>query len=200
MKKRFCLMLAVLLAAGAFASCAARNTETPDAGVSPQGTADAGTVPEPETAPETEEEIPAPPVEDMKGAVLTIMNMTPSAFNWANTQIFAAEMNGEILNDALYAREQKVEELYNCSIEERETTDRGGGDMSAAVKSGDFLCLCGKRAVCKGRRVSRCSHCGTGSRSLNGRGHGTGFRLLMRGIVGTRTRSGTRPGVAALRP
>ena len=140
MKKRFCLMLAVLLAAGAFASCAARNTETPDAGVSPQGTADAGTVPEPETAPETEEEIPAPPVEDMKGAVLTIMNMTPSAFNWANTQIFAAEMNGEILNDALYAREQKVEELYNCSIEERETTDRGGGDMSAAVKSGDHVC------------------------------------------------------------
>ena len=32
MKKRFCLMLAVLLAAGALASCAARDTETPAGG------------------------------------------------------------------------------------------------------------------------------------------------------------------------
>lgn len=140
MKKRFCLMLAVLLAAGVLASCAARDTETPAGGDVPQGIPDAAAAPGPETAPETEEEIPAPPVEDMKGAVLTIMNMTPAAFNWANTQIFAPEMNGEILNDALYAREQKVEELYNCSIEERETTNASGGDMATAVKSGDHVC------------------------------------------------------------
>ena len=141
MKKAFCLILAIMLSAGAFASCAARDTETSSAAAdTPQSAADPTVSPENDVLPETEEEFPAPPVEDMSGAVLTIMNMTPSAFNWANTQIFAEEMNGEILNDALFSREQTVEELYSCAIEERQTTNSSGNDMAVAVKSGDHVC------------------------------------------------------------
>ncbi|MCR4905658.1 MAG: hypothetical protein K6A33_06210, partial [Clostridiales bacterium] len=96
--------------------------------------------PAPETAPETEEQLPAPEVKNMGGAVLTIMNMTPEAFNWADTRMFAEETNGEILNDALFSREQKVEELYGCSLEELKTQNNSGADMSKAVKAGDHVC------------------------------------------------------------
>ncbi len=140
MKRHFCLILAVLLTAGCLFSCAAGD-ENGDGGAAPADAADpAASAPSSETAPEEEDSLPAPAVEDMKGAVLTIMNMTPSAFNWANTLIFAPELNGEVLNDALYTREQKVEELYNCSIEERETNSSSGGDMVSAVNSGDPVC------------------------------------------------------------
>ena len=140
MKRQFCLILAVLLTAGCLFSCAAGD-ETGDGGAAPVGGGSPeASAPSPETAPEPEDSLPAPAVEDMKGAVLTIMNMTPTAFNWANTLIFAPELNGEVLNDALYAREQKVEELYNCSIEERETNTSGGGDMVSAVNAGDRVC------------------------------------------------------------
>ena len=144
MKKQLCLLFAVMLAAGSLLSCSSGgggNGDSAEEGQTPGGNAvtDAST-PAPETAAETEEHLPEPEAEDMNGAVLTIMNMTPAAFNWANTQIFASEMNGEILNDALFSREQKVEERYNCSVEELETTDSSGGNMARAVRAGDHAC------------------------------------------------------------
>ncbi len=141
-KRTLCLLLAAILTAEAFASCASGGVENGDGeeqNANGAGEADVSAT-APETAPETEEELPAPPVEDMKGATLTIMNMTPAAFNWADTRMFAAEMNGEVLNDALFSREQKVEELYNCSVEERETSNSSGGEMIPAVKAGDHVC------------------------------------------------------------
>ena len=146
MKKSLCVLLSLLLAAGTLCLASGCSTggengdgsENPAQAVTPSEGGDEN--PAPETAPETDEKLPAPPVEDMGGAVLTILNMTPEAFNWADTRMFAAEMDGEILNDALYSREQKVEELYNASLEERQTTNNGGADLTKAVKSGDHIC------------------------------------------------------------
>ncbi len=139
MKKVICILLAVLLACGMLASCSDSGVNS---GSETDGSAPAaveeGDAPAPETAPETEEALPAPEVRDLSGAVLTIMNMTPASFNWADTRMFAEETNGEILNDALYNREQKVEELYNCSLEELLTQHNSGGDMAKGVKAGDM--------------------------------------------------------------
>ena len=141
MKKQLCLILAALLASGTLLSCASGGTENGDSPEqTPGGDGVTDASPSPETQPETEEHLPAPEVEDMNGAVLTIMNMTPAAFNWADTRMFAAELDGEVLNDALFSREQKVEELYNCSIEELEPSNNSGGDMQRAVKAGDHVC------------------------------------------------------------
>ncbi|MGN1409823.1 MAG: hypothetical protein ACI4XJ_06565 [Eubacteriales bacterium] len=70
-----------------------------------------------ETA-ETEEDLPAPAVENLDGAELRLLNYTQESFNWANAQIFASDITGETLNDALYNREKKVEDSYDCVIEE----------------------------------------------------------------------------------
>lgn len=98
---------------------------------------DAGTVKEKasaETEPETESI--APEVQNMNGAVLTILNYTPESFNWANTQIFASDLTGETLNDALYQREQKLEQDYNCSLEELASGDVLG-TLQTSVTAGD---------------------------------------------------------------
>lgn len=82
--------------------------------------------------------LPAPAVTDMNGAELRIMNSTPESFNWATTTILVEEADGDILNDALFNRERKVEELYNCSIVEIPEIN---GDMDTkipnAVAAGD---------------------------------------------------------------
>ncbi len=62
--------------------------------------------------------LPAPAVTDMNGAELRIINSTPDTFNWATTTILVEEADGDVLNDALFNRERKVEELYNCAIVE----------------------------------------------------------------------------------
>ena len=131
-------LLTILLLASLLLSSCANNTET-----SPENTPDAPAgdsltdAPAAEEAvPETEEELPAPAVEDMGGAVLTVLNYTPESFNWANTLMFADELNGETLNDALFERERKVEELYNCSLEEL-ASGSVVSDITNSVTAGD---------------------------------------------------------------
>ena len=76
-----------------------------------------------DAADDTDETLQGPAVEDLDGAQLTILNYTPESFAWANTLIFAEDLNGETLNDALYNRERKVEDNYNCLIEELPSSD-----------------------------------------------------------------------------
>lgn len=117
----------LLLSACLFASCGSREQTPADTA---DQTADAVTT---ETAAAPSD---APAAEDMNGAVLTILNYKPESFNWANTTILVENANGDILNDALYGREQKVEELYHCSIEEYKPDDVVG-TITKSVAAGD---------------------------------------------------------------
>lgn len=135
MKKR--LIIFFLLTALLLSACA-ENAETSAEGTPSDAVTDTlpGEAPAAEEIPAPEEELPPPPVEDMNGAVLTILNYTPESFNWANTLIFAEELNGEILNDALFERERMVEETYNASLEELASGDVVG-TITTSVTAGD---------------------------------------------------------------
>ncbi len=135
MKKR---LLTFLLLTALLLSACADNAETPTEGTPSDAVTDTtlGEAPAAEETVGTEEELPAPPVEDMNGAVLTLLNYTPEAFNWANTLIFVEELNGETLNDALFERERMVEETYNASLEELATGDVVG-TITSSVTAGD---------------------------------------------------------------
>lgn len=135
MKKR---LLTFLLLTALLLSACADSPETPAEDASSAAVTDPTLeeAPAAEEAVETEEELPAPPVEDMNGAVLTLLNYTPAAFSWANTLIFVEELNGETLNDALFERERMVEETYNASLEELATGDVVG-TITSSVTAGD---------------------------------------------------------------
>lgn len=133
-------LLTLLLFASILLSACANNAETSSEETSASSLTDTDlqteSPAEEEAVSETEEELPAPAVEDMGGAVLTILNYTPESFNWANTLIFADELNGETLNDALYERERIVEENYNCSLEEL-ASGSVVNDITNSVTAGD---------------------------------------------------------------
>ncbi|MBO5257724.1 MAG: hypothetical protein J6C42_09530 [Clostridia bacterium] len=135
MKKR---LLAFFLLTVLLLSACAENAETPTEDSAPVTSGDPSVEESPaaEETVGTEEELPAPPVEDMNGAVLTLLNYTPEAFGWANTLIFVEELNGETLNDALFERERMVEETYNASLEELATGDVVG-TITSSVTAGD---------------------------------------------------------------
>ena len=120
MKEKTSLLLAILLLASLIQSCggnAATDETTPSSETSTDTVSTAA-----EYDSETEAD-DTPAVENMDGAALTILNYTPEAMSWTNTVILVEETTGDILNDALYHREQKVEELYHCLIEENAQSD-----------------------------------------------------------------------------
>jgi len=137
MKQKLCMILALLMMAGTLGSCAGndKTNETVKTGNEPDIQQKDQSGGENDTEPD-EEELNAPEIVNMEGKSLTILNSKPENFNWANTLVCVDETNGEVLNDALYNRERRVEELYNCSIGEQAEADVSG-TFSTSVFAGD---------------------------------------------------------------
>ncbi|MBQ3126067.1 MAG: hypothetical protein IJC15_03265 [Clostridia bacterium] len=82
-------------------------------------------------APETEAPETEPPLTDnlpdvnLDGYEMTILNPSVSSFGWALITIDPIESTGEVLNDAIYARNSRIEERFNCKIVEL-TQDAAG--------------------------------------------------------------------------
>ena len=109
----FALALAAMLTLPLFAGCSDGNTE-------PGQTTAAGEQTTETTAPpETEYE---PPVKDLGGKDFAI-------YLWAKSDIAREEETGESLNDALFNRNLKVQELNNCKF--TYTASVGDGSTSA---------------------------------------------------------------------
>ena len=125
------VLAAVLFCASLLASCGESGTAPASDAETSAKENGAG-----ETEAVTAEAEPAPEIEDMDGAELVIVNYTPTSFSWANTIILVDSTDGDSLNDALYNRQKKVEELYNCVITENNPDDVGG-TISKSVMAGD---------------------------------------------------------------
>lgn len=54
--------------------------------------------------------------EDLSGFEICILNYDTSWFSWANTSMNAEELNGEVLNDALFNRTLKTEQRFNAVV------------------------------------------------------------------------------------
>ncbi|NLE12514.1 MAG: hypothetical protein GX628_02430 [Clostridiales bacterium] len=62
-------------------------------------------------------------VRDTGGFELKLGKPTQANMLWSNISFAVAEENGEVLNDEIYRRNQKICELYNCSIAETELSN-----------------------------------------------------------------------------
>ena len=100
-------LIAVLLASLVLVCSCAQSV---DDGTSGKNSADAN-----DTTQAAETEKPLETV-DLDGFELRILNYDKTWFTWANTDMDAEELNGEILNDALFNRTLKTEQNFNAKV------------------------------------------------------------------------------------
>lgn len=71
----------------------------------------------------------------MDGFVFSVYHNNPTQMTWTNLTLDVAEPNGEVLNDAIYNRNRKIEDRFNCKIETTEFTgipDRRKGNIAGS--------------------------------------------------------------------
>ncbi|MCQ2431146.1 MAG: hypothetical protein MJ175_00940 [Clostridia bacterium] len=134
--RRITLPLCALLLAGAGAllSCGDTAANTPAVTDAP-GTAPAETeaaAPEKTVIPYDYE------LGQYDGYAFTILNEDETENNWANCRIAPDELNGDLINDALYNRKVRTEDLLNVTIrEERIKGDNLASQTKKLVQAGD---------------------------------------------------------------
>ena len=67
----------------------------------------------PETTAELTDGLPN---KNMEGFTFNIHHSTQSSMSWVNLELNAEAENGEYLNDAIYKRNQYIEERFNCNL------------------------------------------------------------------------------------
>ncbi len=140
MKKVFCLLLALTMLLPMLAACS-ENSENSDPASDQSG------APAEVQSPEAEEEEDPTaklyedlPTEDYGGYVFSFLN---NISNFAYTLMTAEEMTGEGINDAIFVRNQKVEEVLNIKLDEHlEGYSEVTSQMNAAIAAGDDTFSC----------------------------------------------------------
>ena len=152
MKKRVICFLLALLVSGFFTACGERTAVDPAAEDSPAPAAEI----QPQTA-ETEppaETLPKPdlPEKDYDGYSFLII-----AGEGYLARMMSSEMNGEVVNDAIYQANQEVSDQFNIKLDQNAINDRDMNLIKGYIMSGqddyDLACF---------------HDCDTASMSLNG--------------------------------
>ena len=123
--KRISLLLALLMLTSLIAACSSgESDETVTTTAATESAADETT-----EAPATLDI----PDTDMEGKVFTFLttNWWTEAI-WTMTEITIEDLNGNAVNDAMYTRNSKVQERFNCRIEEHNLI--GWGDAVTALR------------------------------------------------------------------
>ena len=79
---------------------------------------------------------PALPEKDMQGYELRFLNYDDSYLTWSINQLDANEVTADLLSDAIYERNTRIEETYNCVISEV-LVGRPDEVLGGLVASGD---------------------------------------------------------------
>ncbi|MCQ2432013.1 MAG: hypothetical protein MJ175_05340 [Clostridia bacterium] len=130
MKKKF-LSTAILSAMVlSFAACGDTPAAPVETAANPSAATDTAAVTEPEITDNL-------PDTDLGGYDFSIFHFDESWLTWAKTQLDAEAENGELLNDAIYARNRTIEERFNCNINIFEQEMVQASDVQKEVMAGD---------------------------------------------------------------
>ncbi len=133
MKTRiFCLLLAAMMTLTLIASCSGGEKKT-DAQTTAAGNTPVATETEPpETEPSIYDDVPTG---DFGGYTFRIMNATLS---WAQEQLEAEELNGNVLNDAVFNRNRQLEKDVNIVLKVEEASDTtAANNFRNTITAGD---------------------------------------------------------------
>ncbi|MCI8387616.1 MAG: hypothetical protein HFE63_04030 [Clostridiales bacterium] len=78
-------------------------------------------------------------VKNLDGFNLRFYNFDPAHLSWALNTLDAAEENGDNVNDAIYKRNRKIEDMYNCKITVDEVEDTASGFRTAVFSNDDLF-------------------------------------------------------------
>ncbi len=112
-KKLITILLLASMAVTALASCASESTQTSDTTTASADTTVAAV--DGETTAEGELQ-PDVPMTDYKGRDFRVYSRSMEHVKWASIDITAEEENGEPINDAVFARNRKLEENFNIKV------------------------------------------------------------------------------------
>ncbi len=138
MKTRITTLVLALLMLLSTVSCGEGNdqpTETSGSNT-PSISVEEETTPE-ETVPEETEPAYAPEIRDMDGFTLNILHHNTQKMTWTEIQLDAEEVTGEIINDAIYERNERIMNDYNCVISVNAETEVTATLVSTLVMGGD---------------------------------------------------------------
>ncbi|MBQ4042594.1 MAG: hypothetical protein IJD06_01245 [Clostridia bacterium] len=138
MKKRILsALLAALMLCGALASCSGGNTE--------ETTADTTASVADTTVPETTADPTALPEKNLDGWTFTAFVRGAAENNyWNCVDIYMEDYTGDVLVDAVVDRNNFIEETYNCTIAQQESTNQSLNEARNLITSGDntFAAMC----------------------------------------------------------
>lgn len=126
MKKQISLILLAAVLASVFA-CEGRQNDVAD-----ETTAG-------DTTPEVTTELTdGLPDKNMDGFTFNIHHSTQASMSWVNLELDAEAENGEHLNDAIYKRNQYIEERFKCKLNITEAPwNENAGNFRSIVMAGD---------------------------------------------------------------
>lgn len=122
------LLVAMLLSTAALSACGDASTETTN---TKETTGDT------DTQVEETEQTDGLPDTDMAGFTLSMLHYDESWLSWAETIMDAEEETGERLNDAVYQRNMRIEDRFNCKLNIQSQPQVNPEDIEAATMSGD---------------------------------------------------------------
>ena len=144
LKKMICMVLVFSMALLPLAAISCGGTETKEGGGENQKADETGG--DPENATEADDKRQYDPKfgpVDMKGYVFTFGTRDDSIHNYSAhlRDLLAEEVTGDLINDAVYARNMAVEEKYNCKIEtsalSHDDATRPNQYVAKCAKAGD---------------------------------------------------------------
>ena len=132
------LLLALLMLTSVVA-CGGKQTSDPQNNGDATTAATTNAVADTTTATEATTEAPKYPVlpeKDMEGFEIRFLNYDNSYLTWSINQLDANEVTADLLSDAIYERNTRIEEAYNCVISEV-LVGRPDEVLGGLVASGD---------------------------------------------------------------
>ncbi|MCL2772626.1 MAG: hypothetical protein FWD71_04675 [Oscillospiraceae bacterium] len=135
-KNLFCVIFVLTLILLIFSSCASKNPANTDSNVGETSGQTADTA-----ESTTEGKLPfTPTVMDLGGRTFLFADCSWGTETTSDQRDVKAEAeNGETINDAVYARNMAVNEMFNCNIDEQKYTDNGAllTGIKKSVNAGD---------------------------------------------------------------
>lgn len=128
MKKTMTILLVIAMLACGMVACGETEVET-------KGTAD--TTETTDTQPIETELTDGLPETDMDGFTLAMHHFDETWLTWAETILDAEEETGDRLNDAVYQRNLRIEDRFNCELDITDEQRIEGNTIQTAVMSGD---------------------------------------------------------------